>query len=807
MKGPAGTPYFAPTDPHSDDVFSKVQSLSLQDESLRKYLREERQYFMDYMYDKSSLYRSVKSDIERLCAVGNTKKSKWSLGAINSAVDVVGMELSELGHLYVTIQDEERSGMPVLTRIDADWMQRNAAQGQGRSRQWLSALDHDTIVRWYRKIQVNNGNARQDVPLRLIFDAQKHLSGVLRQREVAHVSRLRMNDTEDILACIVTEEHDTRSICALINMDDGQVIDLMDHCNVVNAEFSSDNRDVYYTVSDYSTQHIFGVARHTIGGSSHHDEVLYRERDVAFFVDLHKTKDKRFITVNTSSKTSSEVRILWNDHLHLIRPRLPNRTYYVEHNGDEFYILNNGDGEQHCPNLRIQTVKSDLDKGLPNLSQAWQDFYTPRESTTIIEDMDMFEKHLVLYVRHQGKSEVRVVDIERQKSGDPAAERTVQLPKKAYTVDPGANNQFHTDHFMITYSSPLTPDTLCTIELGDQHKLHELPQFSSNYGYDAIGFDPEQFEIRSLHVPSSQDPSVTIPLTVVCKKNLDLDGQSPLLLIGYGAYGQSLECRFEPQRLYLLQKAGFVIAFAHVRGGSEHGKQWHDAGRLLNKPNSFYDFIDCAQFLVNRGYTNPRSLCAKGVSSGGLLVAAAANLQPDLFRSVVLKVPFLDITTIMQDPNLPLTEHEYDEFGNVMEDVGLLNLIRGYSPYDNLVLDNNDGSFTKAEHRDKELEDHEKASKKVFPSIYATASIDDFRAPHWNVMKYIMKHRWNQRMDSTKQGAARVPISPLVLFKLDTSGHIDDAGMAGTYDTITQEYVFLLDSMKREKSLEGETRR
>lgn len=220
-------------------------------------------------------------------------------------------------------------------------------------------------------------------------------------------------------------------------------------------------------------------------------------------------------------------------------------------------------------------------------------------------------------------------------------------------------------------------------------------------------------------VPSHD--GVEVPMTLVHHSKIELNSNNPVMIYGYGAYGSTLELDFEPQRLMLLRR-GFILAFAHVRGGGELGKEWHEDGKMLKKMNSFHDFNSCIEFLIENGYTNPSLVCAKGTSAGGLLVAASMNLRPDLYQSIILKVPFLDVYKTMIDKNLPLTKHEFDEWGNP-SDPKVLELIKSYSPYQNL-----------------------KGEK--LPNLFMTTSFNDFRAPYWNALKYLAKYRSFNNQDT-----------------------------------------------------------
>jgi len=454
--------------------------------------------------------------------------------------------------------------------------------------------------------------------------------------------------------------------------------------HVHSVEWSTDGRHIFYTVPD-DLKRPYKVMRHCITEHYRLDEMLYEEHDPSFFVDIRRTKDKKFLTINSNSKTSSEVHIIEafvprpsvpsvkssssssllssivaaaleigkkdtlfpsNSNVHssvdlrdiamptlrLIHPREPNLEYYVDHVQDRFYIVTNAD---EAFNYKLVSV-ADCDPRKAN----WRTVL-PLDPERKIENLDIFEHHFVIYSREKGLPKITVYDGDflREKKPDeinPSKRFDIPLPEDICTVEPGVNLNFATNRLRFSYSSLITYE--CTYDYDMDKRELFLLRKKIVKGFPP--FNPSEYECSRIFVTLSNS-STAVPMTIVHKKGIPLDGRNPALMIGYGAYGHNVEASFHTEYLELLRR-NWVIALAHVRGGSELGVRWYHEGKQLSKRNSFHDFIACAEHLIAQGYTCSQRLTAMGSSAGGLLLGALLNMRPDLFRAMIVKVPFVD---------------------------------------------------------------------------------------------------------------------------------------------------------------------
>jgi oligopeptidase B len=373
-----------------------------------------------------------------------------------------------------------------------------------------------------------------------------------------------------------------------------------------------------------------------------------------------------------------------------------------------------------------------------------------------IEDIDLFENYMVLYERKKSFPEIRVFQFNNE-NGTILNSHYVPLysgSSKICSIQPGVNIDFKKKKFRFEYSSPITPTKVYEYNM-ESKQLNCLSEMKPN----GVSHNADDFVSQRIFVPSSKDQSVVIPLTVsYMKEKVALNGKSPLLLRVYGAYGHNSEAEWKSEEAYLM-KHGWIIAIAHVRGGGELGKQWHINGKENLKFNSFYDFIDVVQYLINNSYTSSSLLAAVGHSAGGLVIGSSLNLGVGYsLKAVIAKVPFVDVLSSMLDTSLPLTTHEYDEWGDPTNK-SVYNYIRSYDPFVNL------------------------SSSNIYPNMLVTASIVDIRVPHWGVLKWVIKMR-NLKKDNN-----------LLLLKVDNMGHFGEGGQFSRLYDIAFDYAFLYKSL------------
>ncbi|MBA3946555.1 MAG: S9 family peptidase [Herpetosiphonaceae bacterium] len=498
-------------------------------------------------------------------------------------------------------------------------------------------------------------------------------------------------------------------------------------------EWANDNHTIFYTVLDMAMRP-YQLFRHTVGTASSFDMLVYHELDEAFFVDIAKTASKMFLLLALHSTTTSEVRFMPADEpqapFKMIHPRQSGMEYSVEHHDDRFLIVTNDEA------LNFKLVEAPI--ATPEKAY-WRELLAHR-SAVLLDGIDVFHNHLVLYEREQGLKRIRITDPYGHDVRD------VEFPEPVYTYVPGPNAEFNTNILRFTYSSLVTPDSIIDydMQLGTWHlrKQDEIPS----------GYDPSLYASDRLIALAADGTAV--PISLVYRKGLRRDHSNPTLLYGYGSYGITIDPAFSSRRLSLLDR-GFIYAIAHIRGGSDLGRAWYDDGKLNHKQNTFTDFIACAEHLIAAGYTAPQHLAISGASAGGLLMGAVVNMRTDLWQAVIAKVPFVDVINTMSDPTLPLTVIEYEQWGNP-NDPDTYHYLKSYSPYDNVAA-------------------------KDYPNMLVTTGMNDPRVSYWEPAK------WVARLRALKTGRR------LLLLKTDMgSGH---GGASGRFDALEEtalEYAFLL---------------
>jgi oligopeptidase B len=497
--------------------------------------------------------------------------------------------------------------------------------------------------------------------------------------------------------------------------------------------WANDGLTLFYTVLD-TARRPWQLYRHRVGTAQHDDVLVRTEPDPSFYLDISRTRSGRYLLLDLSSHSTTEVWFTSADRpeepFRVIQPRESGIEYAVTHHGDRFFITTN----QAAPNFRL--VQAPVDE--PS-REHWSPVL-PYRSEVKVDSTDAFRNHLVIHERESGLTRIRILDLAT------GSEHLIPFPEPVYTVRPHGNPEFDTTLFRFTYTSLVTPSSVVDYDLA-AHTWTVRKQT------EVRGYQPARYRSERLYALAADN--VQVPISLVYRTPLDRHGSRPMLLSGYGAYGLSYDPVFSSNTLSLLDR-GFVVAIAHVRGGEELGRPWYEAGRRLNKRSSFTDFIAAAEHLIAEGYTNPRRLVINGGSAGGLLIGAVTNLRPDLFQAVLAEVPFVDVVNTMLDASLPLTVIEYDEWGNP-EDPEAYAYIRSYSPYDNIAAKN-------------------------YPHMLVTAGLNDPRVAYWEPAK------WTAKLRATKTDQNR-----LLLRVNMGAGH---GGASGRYDTLREiafKYAFILD--------------
>ena len=501
---------------------------------------------------------------------------------------------------------------------------------------------------------------------------------------------------------------------------------------VSSVAWAADNTTIFYVTEDEAKRpYRFWRHRPGIAGS----DLVYEETDQLFRIGVERSRSRAFLFLAAGSFTSSEWRYLPADEplgaWQMLMPREKDHEYAVEHGGDRFYIRTNGGGLR---NFRLVSAP------VADPRPARFTELVPHRESVMLEDVEVFASHFIVHEREAGLIRLYITMLEG------GATHHIEFPEPTYEVSADANAEFVTLMYRFRYQSLITPASVFDYDVHSRERTL-LKQTEVLGGYDRSLYESERFWATAAD-------GVQVPISLVCRKGTKRDGTAPLYLTGYGAYGMPYPVSFSSNRLSLLDR-GYTIAIAHIRGGGELGKRWHDAGRMMNKRNTFTDFVAVADHLVKEGYTATERLVIEGGSAGGLLIGAVLNMRPDLCHAAILRVPFVDVIYTMLDESLPLTVGEFEEWGNpkVPEQYAYM---KTYCPYTNLAA-------------------------RSYPEILVRTSLNDSQVMYWEPAK------WMARLRALNAGA------PSALFKINLdAGH---GGASGRYDYLREiafDYAWVL---------------
>ncbi|KAL9666982.1 hypothetical protein QQ045_001326 [Rhodiola kirilowii] len=609
-----------------------------------------------------------------------------------------------------------------------------------------------------------------------------------------HVGTCRVSPDHNYLAYTLDSKGNERFVLFIKDLRDGSILKTSGLDGVVSLAWVQDCASLYlyYTLSDAS-QRPYRVLRKKLGSDANDDDDdVYTEINSNFCVDITNTKDGKFVTVNSNSRSSSEVYVIDatkpEDGLRRVHKRIPNVQYFLEHHNGHFYVLTNAPVYE---NLTREEYYLAICKVEDAESGTWQNIVLPSEGTSI-HDMDISNGHLVLFLRKNEQAVICSVDIpndatckQHQMNLDSLHPWYFPIPANMCTVVPGSNNDFMSSVYRMVLSSPVIPDVIVDYDLVarefhivQQDEVSGVPKNTgqssrnSNTMYHSDNKNSEEstnqnnsehqwrnfssaYVCETLEVASHD--GVRVPLTLLYSKDRWNKGRSPGLLYGYGAYGEDLDKSWCSDRLSLLDR-GWVLAFADVRGGGGDDSSWHKSGSGLQKKNSIHDFLSCAEYLINENLVHCEQLSAIGHSAGALLVASAINKRPELFGAAILKVPFLDICNTLLDSSLPLTILDYEEFGNPQIKSEFESIL-SYSPYENLP------------------------QGICHPPTLVIASFHDSRVGVWEAAKWVAKVR-----DIT---CPRCSMSVILRTNM-IGGHFSEGGRFSHCHETAYEYAFLL---------------
>jgi oligopeptidase B len=503
------------------------------------------------------------------------------------------------------------------------------------------------------------------------------------------------------------------------------------------AAWANDNKTVFYMLKDTMTLRSYKVMKHVLGTPISEDKEIYVETDETFSTYVGKTKSKKYMIIASAQTLSSEFRFLDADNpdgeFQIIQSREKNHEYSVDHYKDKFYIHTNLDAK----NFRLMETPVDR-----TTKENWKEVI-PHRDDVLLQGFEVFKNYLVLSERKNGLTQIRVIKWTDQ------SEHYLNFGEEAYLAYISTNPDFDTDLLRYGYTSLTTPSSTYDYDMNTKEKTLLKQQ-------EVLGdFVPNNY-VTERHYATARD-NTKVPISLVYSKGLEKDGNNPLLLSGYGSYGSSREPTFSSVRLSLLDR-GFVYAIPHIRGGSEMGRYWYEEGKLFNKKNTFTDFIDCAEYLIEQKFTNPDKMFALGGSAGGLLMGAVVNMRPDLWKGILAGVPWVDVITTMLDPSIPLTTSEFDEWGDPNKK-DYYDYMLSYSPYDNVEA-------------------------KDYPSMLVTTGYHDSQVQYFEPAKWVAKLR-----------ALKTDNNPLIFHINMEGGH---GGVSGRFRRLREtalEYAFMLDSV------------
>lgn len=572
-----------------------------------------------------------------------------------------------------------------------------------------------------------------DAPEEILFDVNVMATGHAYYR----LSGLNVSQDNKWVAYGIDTVSRRQYVLQIKNLETGEILDDRIANTTGGSTWANDNKTLFYTQKDEVTLRSHMILSHERGQTVDRDILVYQEDDETFNTYVYKTKSEAYLVITSQSTLTSEYRIVSADtpasDFKIFTPRQRGLEYDIYHYQDHFYILTNADG---ASNFKLMKTKIDQTQ-----KSAWENLIDHR-SDVLLEDIDIFADYLVVSERHEGLNRFRIM------RWDGTQDYFLPFDNETYTAETAQNVAFNTSVLRYSYSSLTTPNSVIDFDMNTQTKI--ILKESQVLGGK---FDKDNYTSERLWA-TAQD-GTQIPISLVYRKGLQKDGKRPVLQYGYGSYGATIDPYFSSTRLSLLDR-GFVFAIAHIRGGQYMGRQWYESGKLLEKKNSFTDFIDVSKFLINENYTSAEHLYALGGSAGGLLMGAIVNMAPELYKGVIAAVPFVDVVTTMLDDSIPLTTGEYDEWGNP-NDPEYYAYMKSYSPYDNI-------------------------GPLLYPNILVTTGLHDSQVQYWEPAKWVAKLR------VAKKGNR--------LLFLHTNMDAGHGGASGRFEGLKEvalEYAFLLD--------------
>ena len=572
-----------------------------------------------------------------------------------------------------------------------------------------------------------------DAPEEILFDVNE----LAKDLEYFNLKGISISPNNKIAAFGTDKVSRRQYTLQFKNLETNEILDDKIENTTGSATWANDNKTIFYAKQNETTLRSDKIYKHIIGTNASEDKEVFFEKDDTFGTFVYKTKSEKFIVIGSYSTVSTEYQFLEANNpegeFTVFQPRERDLEYGISHYNGDFYILTNKDD---ATNFKL--MKTDQSN---TLKEHWVDVIPHREDV-LLEDVSIFKNHLVVEERSNGLNKIRII------RWDGSEDYYLPFSEETYSAGVYANPEFDTNIIRYGYNSMTTPSSVIDFNLDDRSKEIKKEQ-------EVLGgkFDKANYTSKRVWATAADGKKVAISL--VHRKDTILSDKTPLLLYAYGAYGHTIDDGFSTTRLSMLDR-GFVFAIAHIRGGEYLGREWYDTGKLLEKKNTFSDFISCADFLIEEKYTSSEHLYAMGGSAGGLLMGTIINMKPEIFKGIIAAVPFVDVVTTMLDDTIPLTTGEYDEWGNPNNEE-YYSYIKSYSPYDNV-------------------------ENKEYPHLLVTTGLHDSQVQYWEPAKWVAKLRV-QNKNSNK-----------VLLNTDMSvGHGGASGRFDSLKDVAREYAFILD--------------
>ena len=500
--------------------------------------------------------------------------------------------------------------------------------------------------------------------------------------------------------------------------------------------WANDNSTLFYTKKDPVTLRSEKIFRHVLGTPTSEDIEVFHEKEDTFGTYVSKSKSNKYIIIGSYSTLSTEAQFLEADNptgtFKMLQPRERDLEYSVAHYGNDFYLLTNKDNA-----INFKLMKTSVDK---TEKEHWVDVI-PHRADTLLEDFSIFKEYLILEERNNGLNKIRI------KRWDDKEDYYLPFSEETYAAGVYENPEFDTDIIRYSYNSMTTPASVIDFNLRNKTKEIQKEQ-------EVLGGKFQKENYISKRVWATARDGKKVAISLVYHKDTMLNKDTPLMQYAYGSYGYTISDGFSTTRLSLLDR-GFVFALSHIRGGQYLGREWYEDGKMLQKKNTFTDFIDCSKYLIENKYTSAAHLYAMGGSAGGLLMGAIINLNPELYNGIIAAVPFVDVISTMLDESIPLTTGEYDEWGNP-NDKEYYEYIKSYSPYDQVTA-------------------------KAYPNMLVTTGYFDSQVQYWEPAKWVAKLR-ELKTDTN-------------LLFLDTNMEVGHGGASGRFDALKEtakDYTFFL---------------